>query len=72
MKVPGDAWLQFEVAPIDSNSIRVTQTAFFEPKGLLGIIYWYLLYPIHKVIFRGMMRELARKVESTSGGQSGS
>jgi uncharacterized protein YbjT (DUF2867 family) len=71
MKVPGDAWLQFEVAPIGPARVRVTQTAFFEPKGLLGIIYWYLLYPIHKVIFRGMMRELARKVEAAAETQPG-
>jgi len=57
MKVPGRAWLQFEVTPHGHGS-RLTQTAFFEPKGLPGLAYWYGLYPAHAVIFRGMVRAL--------------
>ncbi len=60
MRVPGRAWLQFEVGPSGRFSV-LTQTAFFEPKGLPGLAYWYLLYPIHAVIFRGMIRALARR-----------
>jgi uncharacterized protein YbjT (DUF2867 family) len=63
MKVPGRAWLQYEVAP-DGAGSRLLQTAFFEPKGLPGLAYWYLLYPAHAVIFRGMVRKLARRVEA--------
>lgn len=37
------------------------RTAFFEPKGLPGLAYWYLLYPIHGLIFRGMVRRLAAR-----------
>jgi hypothetical protein len=55
MRVPGRAWLQFEVDPAGSGG-SLTQTAFFEPKGLPGLAYWYLLYPIHALIFRGMIR----------------
>lgn len=58
MKLPGRAWLQYEVEPAKGGS-RLLQTAFFEPKGLPGLAYWYLLYPAHAVIFRGMMRALA-------------
>ena len=60
MKVPGRAWLQYEVMPAGADS-RLVQTAFFEPKGLPGLAYWYLLYPAHAVIFRGMVRVLARR-----------
>ena len=60
MKVPGRAWLQYEVVPTKSGS-RIVQTAFFEPKGVGGLAYWYILYPAHAVIFRGMVRELARR-----------
>ena len=59
MKVPGKAWLQYEVVA-DGAGSQIRQTAFFEPKGLPGIAYWYLLYPAHAVIFRGMVRALAR------------
>ncbi len=60
MRVPGQAWLQFEVDPAGSGG-SLTQTAFFEPKCLPGLAYWYLLYPIHALIFRGMIRALARR-----------
>jgi uncharacterized protein YbjT (DUF2867 family) len=60
MKVPGRAWLQYEVTPTESGS-RLVQTAFFEPKGLPGLAYWYGLYPIHGMIFRGTVRVLAER-----------
>jgi uncharacterized protein YbjT (DUF2867 family) len=57
MKIPGRAWLQFEVesAPIGA---RIRQTAIFEPKGLIGPLYWYALYPLHELIFAGMLRRI--------------
>lgn len=58
MKVPGRAWLQFEVERAGRGS-RITQTAVFDPLGLGGLIYWYGLYPIHWLIFRRMLRGLA-------------
>lgn len=58
MKVPGRAWLQYEVEQVPGGS-RLVQTAFFEPKGLPGLAYWYGLYPVHGLIFRGMVRNLA-------------
>ncbi len=61
MKLPGRAWLQFEVHPFDQRQSRLVQTAFFDPKGLSGLVYWYLLYPIHRIIFAGMIRNLARR-----------
>jgi len=38
----------------------VRQTAIFAPLGLLGLIYWYFLYPVHRPVFRGMLANLAR------------
>jgi uncharacterized protein YbjT (DUF2867 family) len=60
MKVPGRAWLQYEVIP-DGAGSRLVQTAFFEPKGVPGLAYWYLLYPAHAAIFRGTVRVLAER-----------
>jgi hypothetical protein len=62
MKVPGRAWLQYEVTETAAGS-RITQTAFFEPKGLSGVLYWYLLLPAHLLIFRGSIRELVKRSE---------
>jgi hypothetical protein len=63
MKVPGRAWLQFEAQPLDAQTTRLVQTAFFVPSGLLGLLYWYLLYPIHGVIFAGMSKRIAEAAE---------
>ena len=64
MKVPGRAWLQFEVEPAaDDAYSRITQTAFYEPKGLFGVLYWYALVPVHPSIFQGMIEELGRRAE---------
>ena len=60
MKVPGRAWLQFEVEP-DEGGGRITQTAVFDPLGLSGLLYWYGLYPIHWLIFRWMLRAVAAR-----------
>lgn len=63
MKVPGDAWLQFEVSPIDQDYSCLSQTAYFAPKGLAGFLYWYLLYPIHGLIFSGLIKTLVANIE---------
>jgi uncharacterized protein YbjT (DUF2867 family) len=58
MKVPGRAWLQFEVEANDRGS-QIRQTAIFDPAGLGGLLYWYALYPIHYCIFTGMLHQIA-------------
>jgi uncharacterized protein YbjT (DUF2867 family) len=58
MKVPGRAWLEFEVVPTDNGS-SLRQTAVFDPVGLGGLLYWYALYPIHQVVFAGMLKGIA-------------
>ncbi len=58
MKVPGQAWLQFQAKPQADGKTLLIQTAFFAPKGLLGWLYWYGLYPIHGLIFSGMIRRI--------------
>ena len=64
MKLPGKAWLQYEIIPIEENKCNLVQSAFFEPKGLLGLIYWYFLYPIHKIIFSGLIKTLNKNILS--------
>ena len=64
MKVPGRAWLVFEAEP-EAAGTRLKQTAVFEPRGLLGLLYWYLLYPLHQVVFSGMIEAIGRRAERT-------
>ena len=61
MKVPGRAWLQFDVLPGAGGTARVRQTALFDPKGVLGLLYWTSLLPAHGFIFQGMLRELVAR-----------
>jgi uncharacterized protein YbjT (DUF2867 family) len=69
MKVPGRAWLQFEVEP-NSRGAVIRQTAIFDPAGLAGLFYWYALYPIHYCIFNGMLHEIAAIAEREPGAAS--
>ncbi|NLC69742.1 MAG: DUF2867 domain-containing protein [Desulfuromonadaceae bacterium] len=61
MKLPGKAWLEFRVTPRMEDCSMLTQTVFFAPKGLFGWLYWYSLYPFHRLIFNGLVREIARR-----------
>lgn len=53
MQLPGEAWLELKIVP-HKNGYALKQTATFRPSGLLGRFYWWLLYPFHSFIFRGM------------------
>lgn len=61
MKLPGRAWLQFEVKQEEGYCL-LEQAAIFDPVGLFGRLYWYALYPIHKIIFRGMLSNMSQQV----------
>jgi uncharacterized protein YndB with AHSA1/START domain len=60
MKLPGEALLEFEVQPAGQGGTRLTQTARFLPKGLLGLAYWYAVLPVHAFVFRGMLKGIRR------------
>ncbi|MBI4803175.1 MAG: DUF2867 domain-containing protein [Elusimicrobia bacterium] len=64
MRLPGKGWLQFETLPKDAGTSTLRQTAYFEPKGFFGNLYWYSLYPLHKIIFAGLIAEIKRRAES--------
>lgn len=59
MRLPGRAWLQFEVEP-EKDGSTVRQTATFDPVGLFGLAYWYSLYPMHRLVFAGMLKGLVK------------
>jgi len=62
MKVPGRAWLEYEVTP-DGGGSMIRQTAISDPHGLAGLVYWYLAYPAHALVFRGMIEGISAAAE---------
>ncbi len=62
MKVPGEAYLEFVLEPAE-NGTRLTMRSLFKPKGVPGMLYWWLTWPLHELIFRNMHRKLARAAE---------
>lgn len=65
MKLPGEATLEFRINKTDEGTIRVDQIARFRPSGLLGLLYWYGVYPLHGYVFRGMLRNIASQTNET-------
>jgi len=66
MKVPGKAWLEFQVTPQGNGKNLFVQTAYFAPRGLFGYLYWYAMWPAHRFIFDGMLRRLVARAEEIS------
>ncbi len=64
MKLPGRAWLEFEVSPCEQGS-TIRQTAIFDPRGLAGLLYWYGIYPLHQFVFAGMLNGIADTARSS-------
>jgi len=62
MKLPGRAWLQFEVAPMGAGC-TLQQTAFYEPHGAVGLLYWYAVLPFHGFIFKNMASRVVEIAE---------
>ena len=63
MKLPGRAWLEYEVQPKNGGA-EIRQTAAFDPVGLFGLLYWYGIYPLHHLVFVGTLKGIARQAEA--------
>jgi uncharacterized protein YbjT (DUF2867 family) len=63
-RMPGQLWLQLEAQPQPKGTTRLVQTVFVASKGLLGLLYWYLTYPVHAILFGGLIRNIALRAES--------
>ncbi len=66
MKLPGEAELQFDVEPVDDHRCQLVQTARFRPRGLLGILYWYAVVPMHHFVFQSMITGIRNEAERDS------
>jgi hypothetical protein len=63
MKLPGLAFLNFEVKPLDDKSTLLKVEPFFLPIGVFGDLYWYAMAPFHAFIFRGLLRKVKKQSE---------
>jgi len=63
MRLPGEALLEFDVNA-DSEHSLLRQTARFKPRGLLGLLYWLAVLPLHRFVFQGMLKGIKRAAES--------
>jgi uncharacterized protein YbjT (DUF2867 family) len=76
LKAPGSGILEFEIEPLPDGRTRLTETAYWHPKGIWGLAYWWVLVPAHLFIFKGMTGAMARRAEalhtqSTAGSVAG-
>ncbi len=60
MKLPGKAWLEFKINK-NGRENRLTVTAYYEPKGLPGKIYWYNFLPFHHFIFTNLIKQIDKR-----------
>jgi uncharacterized protein YbjT (DUF2867 family) len=65
MKLPGKAWLEFIVKESEQGCM-IRQTASFDPAGWMGTAYWYLISPLHRIVFSRMLRSIADRSMQTS------
>ncbi len=63
LKAPGAGILEFELEPLPDGGTRLTETAYWHPQGIWGLLYWAVLVPFHLFIFKGMTRAMVRRAE---------
>ncbi len=69
LKAPGLGWMEWRVRPREEGGVTLVQTAYFAPKGLAGFAYWYLLAPVHRVVFGGLIRRIGEAGRVNGGGE---
>ena len=62
MKLPGEATLDFSIENVESGRTALTLTARYRPRGLFGILYWYLVLPFHGLVFNGMLYGIGKRL----------
>lgn len=66
MKAPGSGILEFDLNPLEDGGTDISITAYWHPRGVWGLLYWYTLVPAHLFLFRGWTRAIARRAEGAA------
>ncbi len=64
LAAPGVGWMEWRVDAAKQDACCLTQTAFFAPHGLPGFVYWFALSPVHRLVFRGLIKAIKRQSEA--------
>ena len=68
MRMPGRAWLEFEVLPGDDGRSCLRQRAIYWPRGLAGHLYWWSVAPFHAFVFPPMARHIVKYAQEHAAG----
>jgi uncharacterized protein YbjT (DUF2867 family) len=68
MKLPGEALIEFRMEARGESQCLLQQRALFRPRGLLGLLYWYAVAPLHHIVFRGMLLGIRREALKIAAG----
>lgn len=60
MKLPGKAWLQFSIDRREGKN-QLSVNAYYQPRGLFGILYWYMFLPFHFFIFQNLISQIEKR-----------
>jgi uncharacterized protein YbjT (DUF2867 family) len=63
LRAPGDGWMEWRLEGQSDHTTILSQTALFAPRGLPGFLYWFILGPLHRLVFRGLLRAIKRRSE---------
>jgi uncharacterized protein YbjT (DUF2867 family) len=61
LKAPGLGWMEWRIQPQTQGDVLLSQVAYFAPKGAAGFLYWYLLLPVHRLVFAGLLKAIGRR-----------
>jgi uncharacterized protein YbjT (DUF2867 family) len=64
MKLPGRAWLEYELEDMEDGKVQLRQTAIFDPVGVWGILYWYAVVPLHHFVFGGLLKAISKRAKA--------
>ena len=60
MKLPGKAWLQFNVDR-EGDGNRLSVNAYYQPAGVFGEPYWHMFLPFHFLIFHNLIKQIEKR-----------
>ena len=61
LKAPGLGWMEWRIKAHADGDLTISQIVYFAPHGLMGFLYWYILHPVHHLVFTGLIKAIVRQ-----------